>query len=120
MKKKLVTDVIWNVLALVIFNGILQCIVYPWLNRDLGADKFGEILYVLAIISVFAPAVGLANNNTRIVEDRDRETYNGDFVISMFTQIFFFGGFLCGYNFSSLREFVRQVSEHTHSNCNVL
>ena len=87
MKRKIVTDVAWNVSALVLFNGILQCIVYPWMNKYMGTDKFGEFLYVIAVISVFAPAIGLANNNTRIVTSKDQRTYNGDYLISIVSQM---------------------------------
>ncbi|MBR2957421.1 MAG: hypothetical protein IKC20_04150 [Clostridia bacterium] len=83
MQKKFATDFIWSIAALVTMNGVLQLFVYPLLNRQLGQAAFGNVLYVLGIVAVFAPSVGLAANNIRLVESRERQVLNGDSLLAM-------------------------------------
>lgn len=83
MQKKFATDFIWSIAALVTMNGVLQLFVYPLLNRQLGEAAFGNVLYVLGIVAVFAPSVGLAANNIRLVESRERQVSNGDSLLAM-------------------------------------
>lgn len=83
MQKKFATDFIWSIAALVTMNGVLQLFVYPLLNRQLGEAAFGNVLYVLGIVAVFAPSVGLAANNIRLVESRERRVSNGDSLLAM-------------------------------------
>lgn len=83
MQKKFATDFIWSIAALVTMNGVLQIFVYPMLNRQLGQAAFGNVLYVLGIVAVFAPSVGLAANNIRLVESRERQVSNGDSLLAM-------------------------------------
>ncbi|MBR4050186.1 MAG: hypothetical protein IKK09_06785 [Clostridia bacterium] len=83
MQKKFATDFIWSIAALVTMNGVLQLFVYPLLNRHLGEAAFGNVLYVLGIVAVFAPSVGLAANNIRLVESRERQVLNGDSLLAM-------------------------------------
>ena len=78
LQKKFATDFIWSIAALVTMNGVLQLFVYPLLNRQLGEAEFGNVLYVLGIVAVFAPSVGLAANNIRLVESREKRVLNGD------------------------------------------
>ncbi len=83
MQKKFATDFIWSIAALVTMNGVLQLFVYPLLNRQVGEAAFGNILYVLGIVAVIAPSVGLAANNIRLVEGRNKTVLNGDSLLSM-------------------------------------
>ena len=83
VQKKFATDFIWSIAALVTMNGVLQLFVYPLLNRQLGQAAFGNVLYVLGIVAVFAPSVGLAANNIRLVESRERQVLNGDSLLAM-------------------------------------
>lgn len=83
MQKKFATDFIWSIAALVTMNGVLQIFVYPLLNRQLGEAAFGNVLYVLGIVAIFAPSVGLAANNIRLVESRERQVSNGDSLLAM-------------------------------------
>lgn len=83
MQKKFATDFIWSIAALVTMNGVLQLFVYPLLNRQLGEAEFGNVLYVLGIVAVFAPSVGLAANNIRLVESREKRVLNGDLLLAI-------------------------------------
>lgn len=85
-KKKLASDIVWSVGALVLMNGVLQLFVYPFLSHRLGAQTMGNVLYVMALVAIVAPAVGLAANNTRLIERRTCAPENGDFILSMLVQ----------------------------------
>lgn len=67
-------------------NGVLQLFVYPFLSHRLGAQTMGNVLYVMGLVAIVAPAVGLAANNTRLIERRSCTPENGDFLLSMLLQ----------------------------------
>lgn len=67
-----------SVTALVVMNGVQQLLIYPYLTRQMGAAAFGDILVVLGIIAIIAPALGQAVNNSRIVAQQKYECSNGD------------------------------------------
>ena len=87
MQKKFATDFIWSIAALVTMNGVLQIFVYPLLNSRMGEAAFGNVLYVLGILAVIAPSVGLAANNIRLVESRDKTVLNADLLLAMLPQL---------------------------------
>jgi alcohol dehydrogenase class IV len=49
---KLGTDFLLSVSAVVLFNGVIQFVLNPYLSEQMGAEKFGTVIYLLAIISV--------------------------------------------------------------------
>ena len=109
VQKKFATDFIWSIAALVTMNGVLQLFVYPFLNRQLGEAEFGNVLYVLGIVAVFAPSVGLAANNIRLVESREKRVLNADLLLAMLpllavSGIVFFA--VCNGYFSSASDYV--------------
>lgn len=91
VQKKFATDFIWSIAALVTMNGVLQVLVYPLLNRQMGEAAFGNVLYVLGILAVIAPSVGLAANNIRLVEGRDKTVLNADLLLAMLPQLVVLG-----------------------------
>ena len=109
LQKKFATDFIWSIAALVTMNGVLQLFVYPLLNRQLGEAEFGNVLYVLGIVAVFAPSVGLAANNIRLVESREKRVLNGDLLLAILpllavSGVVFFA--VCNGYFSSASDYV--------------
>ncbi len=76
--KRIGTDFILSVSAVVLFNGIIQFVLYPFLEEQMGAEKFGVVIYLLAIISVVG-AFGNAANYSRMVVSSKRECTNGDY-----------------------------------------
>ena len=109
MQRKFATDFIWSIAALVTMNGVLQLFVYPLLNRQLGEAEFGNVLYVLGIVAVFAPSVGLAANNIRLVESREKKVLNGDLLLAILpllavSGVVFFA--VCNGYFSSVSDYV--------------
>ena len=76
--KKLGGDFILSVSAVVIFNGVIQFLLNPYLTEQLGADKFGTVIYLISLISVVG-AFGTAANYSRMVVTAKRECSNGDY-----------------------------------------
>jgi len=64
-----------------LMNGVLQLFVYPQLNRTMGAEALGALLFIMGIGGIIGPAVGQALNNSRLVMRRDFEVKNGDYDI---------------------------------------
>ena len=62
-------------------NGVLQVLVYPLLNRFMGSDQLGELLYLMGLVAILCPSVGQALNTSRLVVRRDCEVKNGDYNI---------------------------------------
>lgn len=87
MKKKFFTDVVWSVMALGVMHGVLQIVVNPYLTGSMGAERFGDVLYVLAILGIFAPSVGMAANNTRLIQRNEFHVENGDYMLAMLPQL---------------------------------
>lgn len=89
-KKKLATDILWSISALVMMNGVLQFIIYPQLSAMLGAEGFGNILYVMGILAIFAPAAGSSANNVRLILRQNMTVKNGDFLLTLLLMIALF------------------------------
>lgn len=85
--KKLTTDILWSVSALVMMNGVLQIFVYPRLSSYFGTEAFGNVLYVMGILAIFAPSIGLSVNNTRLVQRCRADIENGDCLLAIFLQL---------------------------------
>ncbi len=72
-------DLIFSILALVVYNGVLQLIVYPGLNTRMGADAFGTVLYLISIIPIMGAGCGTAASYSRMVAKKERTQANGDY-----------------------------------------
>ncbi|WP_373155543.1 lipopolysaccharide biosynthesis protein [Clostridium sp. AUH-JLR23] len=66
-KLKIIKDFLYCIFAVIIMNLVLQIIIYPIINAKLGINKFGDFLFILGIINVIGPSLGLALNNTRLI-----------------------------------------------------
>lgn len=82
-KKSIFANSMWSILALALYQGTLQFVVNPSINKCLGAEKFGNVLYIVAVISILAPAVGAAVGNVRLMKGKDKEGRNGDFLLPL-------------------------------------
>lgn len=76
--KKFGADLILSVSAMVLFNGVIQFVLYPYLTARMGAEKFGVVIYLLAVISVMG-SFGSGANYSRMVVSAKREYANGDY-----------------------------------------
>ena len=72
-------DLIFSILALVIYNGVLQLLIYPGLNAGMGAEAFGTVLYLISVISIMGAGFGTAASYSRMVAKRERAQANGDY-----------------------------------------
>jgi len=79
--KKKITDLILNISAVVIMNCVLQFLLYPSLERQLGDEKYGVILSILSIIAITAGSCGTSANYSRLININEREILNGDYFV---------------------------------------
>lgn len=93
-KKKLAGDMVYSISALLVMNGILQLVIYPLLNQFMGEAAFGNVLYILGIVSIIAPSVGLSANNTRLLAQKQCDTENSDYIIYVFSTSIVLGLFV--------------------------
>lgn len=79
--KGMAMDIVFSVAGIAALNGVIQLVVYPYLNRTVGTAEFGKLLYYIAIATVIASSFGTGAGNARMVESTKRETKNGDYNI---------------------------------------
>lgn len=73
------SDSMWSIAGLVLMNVVAQFVVYPFWNRSLGNEEYGNVLYLISLMNIFAIAAGTACNNTRMVKSASGATDNGDY-----------------------------------------
>lgn len=81
--KKITFDFILSFSAVALMNFTLQILVYPRLQTQLGEMVFGQMIYMLGIIDIFAPAIGLASNNDRLLHQKTENSVNGDYLFAI-------------------------------------
>ena len=83
MKNKLIKsasrDFYYSILAVMIYNGVLQLLVYPMMNKLWGADIAGNVLYLLSIVSIMGASFGTGASYSRMVAKSERSHANGDY-----------------------------------------
>ena len=60
-------------------NAVLQIVITPLLNRVMGAEQLGGLLYITGLIAIVCPSVGQALNTSRLVVRRNYAVTNGDY-----------------------------------------
>ncbi len=88
--KKKITDLVYNILATLIMNCILQFLCYPLFEKKLGEEINGIVLTLISIVSITAGTLGAAGNYSRIVSEREIQPSNGDYNI-----ILLIGSIIC-------------------------
>ena len=93
--KKIFGDFIYTFLATVVYNAVLQLIIYPVITRYFGDSLTGEIMYFVGLIYIFPQAVGSSICNSRLVLNKKQDTTNGDFrsILVLFSAI---SSLICG------------------------
>ncbi len=76
---KVSRDLILSILAIVIYNGVLQLLIYPGLNARMGAEAFGTVLYFISAVSIMGTGFGTSASYSRIVARKERAEANGDY-----------------------------------------
>ena len=80
-------DLILSVLGLVAMNGVLQLFLYPTINNTLGEERYGDILSMLAVVSVLAASIGTGANYARMVAENKGRGANGDFNVFLLASV---------------------------------
>lgn len=78
-QKKLASNTLYTMGGMLALNGVLQLIITPLLNREMGADQLGNMLFVMGLVSILCPSVGQALNTSRLVVRRAYPVTNGDY-----------------------------------------
>ncbi|MDY5021135.1 MAG: hypothetical protein SPE99_01905 [Blautia sp.] len=78
-QKKMIINTAYTMGGALLMNGILQLVIYPLLNRFMGSDQLGRLLYIMGLAAILCPSVGQALNNSRLVVRRDHPVKNGDY-----------------------------------------
>ena len=77
--KKIASDFVLSAVALVVFNGVVQFLVYPQFDKKLGADGYGDVLFYISVISIMASTFGTAANYSRMVRSTTGADRNADY-----------------------------------------
>lgn len=72
-------DSFWTISALCILNVTIQFLIYPFLNYALGAEEYGNILFLISIINIVSVSIGISVNNRRMVASADAATQNSEY-----------------------------------------
>ncbi len=62
-------------------NGVLQLFMYPYLTKKMGEGPFGDVLTLLAVVSILATTFGSGANYSRMVSKTKGHDCNGDYNI---------------------------------------
>lgn len=77
-------DLAWSTASLVLMNGTIQVLVYPRLNRALGTEAYGNMLFVVGVATIFGAGIGSAMNNGRLLRQRRETAGNLDYLFALF------------------------------------
>ena len=77
--KQILGNTAYTMGGMLLMNGVLQLLIYPYLNAKMGAEELGNVLYIMGLVSILCPSVGQALNTSRLVVRRDYEVVNGDY-----------------------------------------
>lgn len=81
--KKAVSDLVWSIAALVLMNGTIQIVIYPQLNRSLGTEAYGNMLFLVGLATIFGAGIGSAMNNGRLLRQLHEDAGNLDYLLSL-------------------------------------
>ena len=81
--KNIFTDTMWSIAGLTLMNVTAQFVVYPYWNRMIGTEAYGNIVYLLAIMNVMAISVGSGINYTRMRQSVGGQTANRPYNLLM-------------------------------------
>lgn len=79
-KRKLITDYIYNLLSSVFPIIVLQIIIFPLMNKIYGAEKYGLILAIIALFTMFSSSFGNVLNNVRLLDKSIKDYKEGNYI----------------------------------------
>lgn len=89
--RKKALNLCYSLGAIGVFNVVLQLIVYPFLERHMGAEPYGIALSVLSLIAILNGACGYAAGCARLLGIERGYCENGDYNLVLLIM-----GMLCG------------------------
>lgn len=78
--KKVSVDFIYTVSAVLILNVVQQILIQPYVNRVMGAEYLGNMLYYLGLSYVFPQYFGVVLGNQKILHKHNEQVTSGDFL----------------------------------------
>lgn len=83
VKRKIVLDMILNIVATAIPTIVLQLLILPALAWDMPDEKYGLLVTILAFLNVVPSTMGNVLNNIRLLYNNKyiEKKYEGDFNI---------------------------------------
>lgn len=89
-KKKIILDMLLNIIAVCIPTVVLQLMILPSLAKYMDGDEYGLLVTILAVLNVLPSTIGNMMNNVRILYEEKYKAIgkNGDFqILLIITQI---------------------------------
>lgn len=77
--KKKISDLSLNMGGILLFNVVLQFILYPFFQSTIGKELYGVALTMMSFISITANSFGTAGNYSRIINESALKPSNGDY-----------------------------------------
>lgn len=78
-KKKLISDLVYTVGASVLMNGVLQLLVYPYINYKMGEEYLGDVVFYMSLVYVIGQSMGMSFCSNRLVLRNQVSATNGDY-----------------------------------------
>ena len=79
MKKKIVFDMLLNILATAIPTIVLQLLLLPAASRYMDGDKYGLLVTILALMNMIPSTFGNVLNNIRLIDGQNEQKPRADF-----------------------------------------
>ncbi|WP_326907834.1 hypothetical protein [Sedimentibacter sp. MB31-C6] len=91
MKKKIIFDLLLNIVATAIPIAIIQLLIYPIIAKELGNTDYGLMITLVSLFNLVSHPYGNVLNNIRLLQNNDYEKNNfeGDFNILLIVGLFF-------------------------------
>ena len=77
-------DIMYSMAGMMLYNGVIQFVLYPFFNSEMGSIAFGIFLSLHSILMIIAGACGGAANNSRMVTQFKLTPSNGDYNFTLF------------------------------------
>lgn len=72
-------DLMYSMLGTAVMNAVIQLVVYPYLQHEIGAEAWGGILSLLAIVSIMGGTFGTGANYSRMLAYTKGRVCNSDY-----------------------------------------
>ncbi|MCR5207160.1 MAG: hypothetical protein K6C14_01625, partial [Eubacterium sp.] len=74
-------DLLYSVAGLCLMNGVVQLLVNPFLQKQLGSERFGTVLSLISVLSIIAITIGTSLNYSRMIASAKKRECNGDYFL---------------------------------------